>query len=93
MIPVDVTGLTSDVTAISAGGRHTCAIHNGAAKCWGRNWYGQLGDGTVTIRNDDPDTPGDDRVDNNRSTPAQVLGLTSGVTAISAGGCSHLCGS
>ena len=84
-LPVDVTGLHSGVTAISAGQFHTCALHNGAAKCWGRNRYGELGDGTETIDYDDPDTPGDERVDNGRLTPGQVTGLTSGVTAISAG--------
>ena len=68
--PVQVTGLTSNVTAISVGIQSSpsvCAVHNGAAKCWGRNQYGQLGDGTIT----------------DNAVPVQVTGLTSGVTAIS----------
>lgn len=66
--PQDVTGLTGTVTQVVAGQKFTCAIVAGAAKCWGRNDQGQLGNGTGS----------------NSATPVQVAGLTSGVTAISA---------
>ncbi len=67
---MQVQGLSSGVTAISVGHRHVCVIHNGAAKCWGDNSFGQLGNDSTT----------------NSSVPVQVKGLTSAVTAISAGG-------
>ena len=57
------------VATIAAGGSHSCAIHDGAAKCWGYNGFSQLGDGTITTS----------------STPVAVSGLDSGVTTISAG--------
>ena len=39
-------------TTLSSGGGHTCAIlDNGSVSCWGRNNFGQLGDGTYTDRN------------------------------------------
>jgi hypothetical protein len=68
--PVPVTGIAGSVVAISVGRTHACVVTDaGAALCWGRNEQGQLGDGTIS----------------NRSLPVAVVGLSSGVSAISAG--------
>ena len=70
LVPTAVHGLSSKVNAISAGNYHTCALtSDGAAMCWGRNLYGQLGDNTK----------------GNKPVPTAVYGLSSGVRAISAG--------
>ena len=72
--PVDVADLTNAV-AVSVGGSHTCALTaTGGVKCWGYNAEGQLGDGSFA----------------STGAVVNVIGLTSGVAAVSAGGW-HTC--
>lgn len=63
-------------SAVTAGASHSCALlQDGTVKCWGDNYYGQLGTGTAMDEFDSP-------------TP--VLGLAAGVKAVAAGS-SHTC--
>jgi alpha-tubulin suppressor-like RCC1 family protein len=69
---VSVLGITGAI-AISAGYQHSCALlADTTVKCWGYNYYGQLGNGTNAGYN------------TGLSTAVTVSGIT-GATAISAG--------
>lgn len=69
--PVAVLGLESGVQAMgSSFSAHQCAIVQNAAKCWGSNIAGQVGDGSISAK---------------VTTPVSVVGAQSGVQAISSG--------
>lgn len=76
-IPVNVSNLSAGVSSAGAGGFHTCAVmSSGAAKCWGDNNAGQLGNNSTTAS----------------KVPVDVVGLTSGVSFITGGANgSHTC--
>ncbi|MBO1756768.1 putative Ig domain-containing protein [Allobranchiibius sp. CTAmp26] len=69
-VPVQVVGLTSGVTQMTATTAAICAVRAGRALCWGDNTYKALGDGGTEVQ---------------ASSPRQVSGLTSGVTALEPG--------
>lgn len=76
-VPVAVTGLSSGVAHIAAESQGTCAVLiGGGIRCWGLNYRGSLG-------------IGDDGY-NWYPTPHQVVGITSGVVDLTAGG-RHAC--
>jgi alpha-tubulin suppressor-like RCC1 family protein len=86
--PVNLgTGHTAK--AVSAGGYHACAIlEDGSVKCWGSNFYGQLGLGDVKNRGDVPGGMGAALAAVNLGTNGQGQAHTA--KAVSAGGF-HTC--
>jgi alpha-tubulin suppressor-like RCC1 family protein len=69
-VPVNASGLSSGVSDIRVGYSHSCALlSTGGVHCWGANTFGQLGDGTNTVRN----------------TPFPVSNLSVGAIGLAAG--------
>ena len=69
-VPTQVSGLTSGIVAIAAGGLHTCAVSaEGSVKCWGSGELGQLGPNTQKAV----------------LVPTQVRPLEEGMQAVSTG--------
>lgn len=75
-VPVDVSGFeTGGAIALDVSGEHACVITTGGGvKCWGSSYFGQLGNGAFDDSN----------------VPVDVVGLSSGVLQVSAGGY-HTC--
>lgn len=74
--PSFVSGLTSGVFDIAAGGFHSCALlDSGGVTCWGSNLFGQLGGGTTGLTS---------------TVPTAVPSLSVGVAFVSGGG-QHTC--
>jgi alpha-tubulin suppressor-like RCC1 family protein len=76
--PVSVVGLAG-VTAIAAGGEHSCAVMDGRVLCWGSNSYSEMGSGFVSHL-----CP-EQFYGLCTSTPEAIIGLSSGVVALGAG--------
>src|SRR5690606_17754053 len=73
---IQVSGLSSNVTQISAGSNNSCAIINGGVKCWGEATNGVLGASHNQTEN--------------ASTPIDIAGLESGVKWVEVGD-THAC--
>jgi alpha-tubulin suppressor-like RCC1 family protein len=81
-VPVTVVDPTNNANAltgiasISAGANQTCArMSDGTARCWGYNYYGQLGNNTNT----------DSKVPVTVVDPTNTANALSGITSISSG--------
>lgn len=70
IVPFRVDQFASNVTAIDAGGGHTCAVVNGGVQCWGFNANGQLGNNSLV----------------GSSVAVRAINPGSGATSVSAGG-------
>ena len=69
VLPQAVSAGPPAVSGVAVGLDHACVIKAGRLLCWGRNQYGQLGDGTITERH----------------TPVQVSGLSSVIAIAAGG--------
>ena len=77
--PSAVSGMSSGVSRVACGKRHTCAVTaGGKVKCWGDNTRGQLGDTLETMRT-------------YSSVPIDVYGSPGTMTQVSCGD-AHTCG-
>ena len=74
-LPVLVTGIVGNASAVVAGERHACALLDaGAVRCWGANERGQLGN----------------PISGDQSAPIDVVGLPDPAIAL-ATGANHTC--
>ncbi len=87
VLPAIDLGAERTAVSISAGSDHTCAVlDNGQVKCWGKNNFGQLGQGHTDSLGDGPNEMGD-------NLPTVDLGTEQTAKSVHAGylfSCAHL---
>ena len=72
LVPTTVQGLEANVTQVSTGYEHACALlSSGAVQCWGAGPFGQLGHGLAPA---------------SQSVPVTVQGLSEGAAELALGG-------
>ena len=53
--PISVPGITNAISVTASGGNHTCAVlSDGTIKCWGSDYYGELGNGASRVYKNSP---------------------------------------
>ena len=73
--PLDVAGLTSNISAIAAGKQHSCALEiSGTVRCWGDNRHREVGEES----------------ESEKVRPVELTALKNTARAIAAGG-EHTC--
>lgn len=75
--PVQVSGVTN-ATRIDGGGDHGCVIDAGALKCWGGNFYGDLGNNDPFNEQDSPISLGLSATDVNLGIGYSTCAIVSG---------------
>ncbi len=73
--PLDVTGLTANISAIAAGQQHSCALDvSGTLRCWGDDRHREV----------------NEESESEKVRPVEITSLKNSARAISAGG-EHTC--
>jgi alpha-tubulin suppressor-like RCC1 family protein len=74
---VDLGGIVPSIVA--SGPQHVCALGNQTLKCWGRNDFGQLGQGDRNNRGDNPNEMGTNLLPINLGTSHFAVAVTAGL--------------
>jgi alpha-tubulin suppressor-like RCC1 family protein len=72
-------GIGRTISQLSGGSEHACALmDNGKVKCWGENYYGQLGYGDTSFRGIDSSTTGENLTEVDLGTGRTAISVAAG---------------